>query len=283
MLSLRGVTSGYMSNQGFTYGTAQKLTANAFRRTGYTFTSWNTKADGSGTSYADQKSVNNLTTNGGTVELYAQWTVIDYTINYELNGGELPSGQSNPTTYNVETNTFTLINPTRKGYDFAGWTEGNGTTPQTDVTIEKGSTTGALTYKAQWTPIVYTITYHLDGGSVDPANPTSYTIETPPFTLTNPIKPGYIFTGWTGRELTEIAKTVVIEQGSTTDRTYTANYDFAQITEGALSYQCTSGTEAKVTVCNPSLTSVTIPATVSNNDGTYTVTAIDATAFSGCT
>ncbi len=70
-----GSTSGSMSNQSFTYATAQNLKANAFTRTGYTFADWNTKADGSGTSYINQQSVNNLTTtNGGTVTLYAQWT-----------------------------------------------------------------------------------------------------------------------------------------------------------------------------------------------------------------
>ena len=67
--------TGTMANQDFTYNTAQPLTANAFTRTGYTFAGWNTAANGSGTSYADGQSVSNLTaTNGGTVDLYAQWT-----------------------------------------------------------------------------------------------------------------------------------------------------------------------------------------------------------------
>lgn len=69
-----GGTSGSMSDQTFTYGTAQKLTANAFKKTGYKFLYWNTKADGTGTSYTNKKSVNNLTTeNGVTVNLYAIW------------------------------------------------------------------------------------------------------------------------------------------------------------------------------------------------------------------
>ena len=67
--------SGTMDDQAFTYNTAQNLTANAFTRIGYTFSGWNTKADGSGTSYTDGQSVNNLTaTDGATVNLYAQWT-----------------------------------------------------------------------------------------------------------------------------------------------------------------------------------------------------------------
>ncbi len=70
-----GATSGSMSNLSMAYGSAKNLTANAFSKTGYTFNGWNTKADGSGTAYADKASVKNLTsTKDGTVTLYAQWT-----------------------------------------------------------------------------------------------------------------------------------------------------------------------------------------------------------------
>ena len=70
-----GSTSGSMSNQTFTYGTAQKLTSNAFKKTGFTFSKWTRNADGTGTSYSNGQSVSNLTTsNGATITLYAQWT-----------------------------------------------------------------------------------------------------------------------------------------------------------------------------------------------------------------
>ena len=70
------IASGSMSDQAFTYSTAQALTANAFTApTGYIFTGWNTAANGSGDSYTDGQSVSNLTaTNGATITLYAQWT-----------------------------------------------------------------------------------------------------------------------------------------------------------------------------------------------------------------
>lgn len=67
---------GSMSNSSHTYDTAKKLTTNGFTRIGYYFAGWNTKSDGSGTSYSDGQSVKNLTsTNGATVNLYAQWTL----------------------------------------------------------------------------------------------------------------------------------------------------------------------------------------------------------------
>ena len=64
-----------MANKtGCKYGTSYTLTANAYKKTGYKFKGWNTKANGTGTTYKDKASVKNLTTkNGATVTLYAQW------------------------------------------------------------------------------------------------------------------------------------------------------------------------------------------------------------------
>ncbi len=57
-----------------TYDKSVKLTANGFKKTGYSFSGWNTKQNGSGKSYANKASVKNLTSvNGKKVTLYAQW------------------------------------------------------------------------------------------------------------------------------------------------------------------------------------------------------------------
>lgn len=116
-----GATSGSMSNlTNCQVGTSYTLTANAYKRTGYSFAGWNTKADGSGTTYKNEASVKNLTTtNGQTVTLYAQWTKTKYTIAYKLNGGT--NNKSNKSSYYVTTSTLKLKNPTRAGYTFKGW------------------------------------------------------------------------------------------------------------------------------------------------------------------
>ena len=62
----------------------------------------------------------------------------------------------------------------------------------------------------------------LDGGAA--SNPATYTIETESFTLTNPTKENYTFTGWIGTDLTGATQTVEIKKGSTGNREYTANY-----------------------------------------------------------
>ena len=59
------------NSQSFVAGTAQNLATNAFTRDGYIFKEWNTKADGTGTSYTDGASY----TATADITLYAQWTV----------------------------------------------------------------------------------------------------------------------------------------------------------------------------------------------------------------
>lgn len=72
--------TGTMDGMTFTYDQAQNLTTNAFTREGYTFTGWNTQADGTGSAYTDGQEMNNLTTvQNGVVTLYAQWSLIPWT------------------------------------------------------------------------------------------------------------------------------------------------------------------------------------------------------------
>ncbi len=101
-----GNTGGSMSDQNFTYGTAQNLTANAFSRTGYTFAGWATSSGGA-KAYNDKQSVNNLTaTNGGTINLYAVWTSIPYTtgswmrVSYKTGRTNTPNATSGAISYN---------------------------------------------------------------------------------------------------------------------------------------------------------------------------------------
>ena len=82
------------------------------------------------------------------------------------------------------------------------------------------------TLTAQWTVNQYTITYNLAGGTVE-GNPDTYTIETVAFTLKNPTKSGYTFTGWSGTGLDgENNMTVTIPKGSTGNRSYTAHWRY---------------------------------------------------------
>ena len=191
------------------------FTLNNPTKEGYTFTGW------TGTDLTQPTTTVTITQGStGNRNYTANW-IQNYTITYDLDGGSVTP--ANPTTYNIQTPTFTLNNPTKEGYTFTGWTGSNGTTPQTEVTIAQGST-GDRSYTAQWSLNNYNITYDLDGGSVATANPTTYNVTTPSFTLNNPTKAACTFDGWTGTGLNEATQTVTIAQGSTGDRSYTAHW-----------------------------------------------------------
>ncbi|MBR0233271.1 MAG: InlB B-repeat-containing protein [Synergistaceae bacterium] len=108
--------TGTMPPQGFMKNTPTALNANIFTRSYYTFNGWNTKADGTGTSYSDGAEVS-LT---GSITFYAQWKPIQYVISYDLQGGT--NNAENPATYTIESPTITLKAPTKTNYDFVGWT-----------------------------------------------------------------------------------------------------------------------------------------------------------------
>lgn len=72
----------------------------------------------------------------------------------------------------------------KTGYTFLGWTGEGITTPRTSVTIPSGST-GNRTYTAHWQLNTYKITYDLDDGTpLVTANPETYSVLSPTFTLT---------------------------------------------------------------------------------------------------
>ena len=158
--------SGTTDDETFTYGTSKNLIANGFERTGYTFSGWNTRNDGKGTSYTDTAEITKISLDtaaaDNTITLYAQWTVVPYTISYELDGGT--NNASNPASYTITTAAISLGEPTRTGYAFAGWTGSNGTTAQQSVTIPSGST-GPKNYTAHWTANTYTVAYNGNGST----------------------------------------------------------------------------------------------------------------------
>ena len=203
------------------YGTAITAPADPTRE-GYTFTGWDKTIP--------------ATMPAGDMTITAQWTVNQYTITYDLDGG---TAEGNPDTYTVETDAFTLKNPTRPGYTFTGWS-GTGLTGEDNltVTIPKGST-GNRSYTAHWSLNTYSITYDLNGGTAS-GNPTSYTVESATITLNQPTKTGYTFTGWSGTDLVgEDNLTVTIPAGSTGDRSYTAHWS---LNTYSITYDLNGGT-----------------------------------------
>ena len=106
--------------------------------------------------------------------------------------------------------------------------------PAVSLSISEGN--DAVSFLMPYAPLtltltadkLYTVTMDTAGG--DPIRPIQYTVEAEAFQLPTPVRTGYIFLGWTGEGITEPQKTIEIPQGSTGDRTYTANWQVIEYT-----------------------------------------------------
>lgn len=133
-----GADGGSTNENKCTYQTAFDLNANGFYKNNYIFTGWNTKANGTGIAYTNKQNVINLTaTKDGTVTLYAQWFKNKYTLNFNADGGVLPTGGNIGLHGNLSTDrktgnitvtyndpSFSIMDndcPSREGYSFNGW------------------------------------------------------------------------------------------------------------------------------------------------------------------
>lgn len=110
-----------------------------------------------------------------------------------------------------------LETPVKEGYTFDKWTYEDGS--DFDPTKELTSDINLI---AKMNKIIYSITYDLNGGILSSSNPTEYTV-TDNITLQEPTKDYYLFKGWTGTDLQEPTKNVVINN-IIGDRNYIANY-----------------------------------------------------------
>ena len=213
---------------GYTYGVGATLPTDV-TRTGYTFKGW---YDNEGLTGDPVTAIGGTGT--GNKEYWAKWEINQYTITVKPENGKADITITQD--YGTPITAPTL---TREGYQFNGW----------DKTFPTTMPAENLTITAQWTVNQYTITYDLAGGTAE-GNPDTYTVETETFTLKNPTRPGYIFSGWSGTGLTgENNLTVTIEKGSTGNRSYTAHWRYNGGGSSGYSYytiKATAGTGGSI-------------------------------------
>ena len=164
---------------------------------GYTFISWD---------YEFENAVMS------DIVIKAEWAANTYEITYEANGGSVAN---NTQTVNYGSS-YTLETPTRKGYTFAGWYEG-----ETRYYGGTWDSSQNVTLKAKWNIDTYSISYVNNGGTH--SNPVTYTVEDE-IELAAPTKTGYTFLGWTYDGQTTPVLNVKISKGSTANKKYTANW-----------------------------------------------------------
>lgn len=103
------------------------IQSNQFTRTGYTFANWNTKADGTGTTYNEGDVITVDESTKGQMTLYAQWVPNSYTVNFNKQGG---TDGSDNVIATFDAAMPQIATPTRSGYGFYGYfsePNGNGT------------------------------------------------------------------------------------------------------------------------------------------------------------
>ena len=174
--------TGEMTAQTFTYDVKQALTANGFTRTGYEFDGWAETETGDKV-YDDGQEVSNLAVeDGAVVTLYAKWTINQYTITFNVDGGS----EITPIIGDYGTAVTAPANPTKTGYTFAGWdTEIPAAMPAEDVTIT-----------VKWMPNTYTVKFDANGGTGSmAAQPFTYDVEQA-LTANGFTRTGYTFAGW---------------------------------------------------------------------------------------
>ena len=159
---------GSTSPSSHVYDIQSPLSKNSYTKEGYSFKSWNTKADGTGTEYSNGETVCNLTSEKDTViTLYAQWKNNSYTVNYDPNGGE---GSVEATThmYDIESG-LRANNFTKAGYIFDCWNtrlDGSGASYSDEEAVRNlvSDKDGEITLYAQWENNMYLVIYDSNCG-----------------------------------------------------------------------------------------------------------------------
>ena len=167
------------------------LAACGFSRKGYDFAGWATSANGN-KAYGDKS--NYLMGSDSEYTLYALWAPTKYTITYNLNGGSVSN--ANKTEYTIESETFTLTNPTRPGYTFNGWTGSILSDKTYTVSISTGST-GNLSFTANYDANLNSLLFNANGGVGETPEMLIETDRTVKLNTCTFSRKGYDFVGWT--------------------------------------------------------------------------------------
>lgn len=221
-------------------------------RADYYFAGWSDSA--TATTYAALASYSITAISAFAITLTAQW-IPTYTLNYVLNGST--SSVTGEGTYNSGTVVTLTAAPTRTGYTFNNWLDSS------DITHEALSSFTMLqnsVLQAQWTAILYPVTYALNGATGTLPLQSSLVMNSPFTVSTAPVRAGYTFGGWSdGTNVYPAGATYVI---GTSSVTLTAQWTAISY---SVTYDLGGGQGTLPTQANGSITSTfTLPATASN-------------------
>lgn len=189
--------TGAPSNQTKKQGESLTISTAKPTKTGYTFTSWNTKKDGTGTKYDIGASY----TTDSDVTLYAQYkeNTITYTVKYDANGGT--GAPSNQTKTKGTDLVLSDIKPTKEGYIFVNWNTKKDGTGSAYAAGGKYSSNANVILYAQYEKelnedeVQYTITFYMNDDTTEKTikkvNKGEKLVK-----IEDPTREGYTFDGW---------------------------------------------------------------------------------------
>ena len=251
-----------------TYSEVKNLHANPYKKTGYLFAGWNTKADGTGAGYTETQEVSKLAATDkdeDSIDLYAQWIPVQYSVKYSGNDATVGSMSNSSYTYdqtgNLAQNQFeknyTLTfkynysgstdSVLVSKYKFSGWNGSDGKKYADKATVKNltSKNNDVITMTAQWTPVSVT--------------------------LPSPSRNGYTFDGWYsaasgGKKVGFAGDSVTPESNETyyahwTANNYTYNIRYVSSSGKLLGEDTVSGNfDSSRTVTPPSKNGYTTPA-----------------------
>ena len=239
---------------------SDSFTLQEITKAGYTFDGW----------YNGETKVTEITTGTyGNMTLVAKWTADLYTISYDLADGV--NSPENPTSYTIESGLITLKDPTRVGYTFVGWYNGE----QLVTTIDS-NTLENISLTAKWTVNSYKLTFDVDGNLTEKNFKYGESVTA----IENPTKVGHTFVGWS-EELPETmpANDITVE-AKWAINSYDITYDLAggvNNSENPTSYTIESGL---ITLKNPTREGYTF---LGWYNGEQLVTIIDSNTLENIT
>ena len=179
-------------NNVFEYTVEDKIEFYAPSKVGYDFIGWFTDAEFTSSVVTELKMGTS-----GKITLYAHYSINQYTISFESNGGTSVSA----ITQNYATSVTAPEAPSKNGYTFSGWYSNASLTSKYIFSTMPAEN---ITLYAKWDLANYNIAYNLNGGTNNSGNPATYTITSATITLKAPTKTSYSFAGWyTDAECTE--------------------------------------------------------------------------------
>lgn len=239
---------------------SDSFTLQEITKAGYTFDGW----------YNGETKVTEITTGTyGNMTLVAKWTADLYTISYDLADGV--NSPENPTSYTIESGLITLKDPTREGYTFAGWYNGE----QLITTIDSNALEN-ISLTAKWTVNSYKLTFDVDGNLTEKNFKYGESVTA----IENPTKVGHTFAGWS-EELPETmpANDITVE-AKWAINSYDITYDLAggvNNSENPTTYTIESGL---ITLKNPTREGYTF---LGWYNGEQLVTIIDSNTLENIT